>query len=152
MEYTWSDYGDDRGFHIFDTDTLELTYVKNTEPMFFKIFYADTGSGTVITPDNFFKYEGKYVKVIVQEKNDPYAYDQWMGQLTEAGCADISVVEDHFNAQRLNESDLVDAAEDTLTTLTRYIQSLEGTVDKPAVDKLLRSLYNEATNMEDTTV
>lgn len=37
---TWSDYDDDRGFHIFDTETKDLTYVKQFS-MFYKVFYDD---------------------------------------------------------------------------------------------------------------
>ena len=42
MEFTWSDYGDVKGFHIFDTDTREMTKIKNPIRMFEKIFYDDT--------------------------------------------------------------------------------------------------------------
>ena len=42
MEFTWSDYGDPKGFHIFDTDTREMTKIKNPIRMFEKVFYDDT--------------------------------------------------------------------------------------------------------------
>ena len=41
MEFTWSDYGDPKGFHIFDTDT-KMTKIKNPIRMFEKVFYDDT--------------------------------------------------------------------------------------------------------------
>ena len=40
-EMTWSDYGCPKGFHIFDTDTRELTRVQNEYKMFDKIIYND---------------------------------------------------------------------------------------------------------------
>ena len=41
-EITWSDYNDERGFHIFDTETRELTFIKNPYRMFYKIYYDDS--------------------------------------------------------------------------------------------------------------
>ena len=40
-QFTWSDYGDDRGFHILDTETKELEFVKNPYEMFAKVWYDD---------------------------------------------------------------------------------------------------------------
>ena len=39
-EITWSDYQCPKGFHIFDTDTRELTRIPNPLTMFEKIIYA----------------------------------------------------------------------------------------------------------------
>jgi DNA repair exonuclease SbcCD nuclease subunit len=131
-EMTWSDYDDPRGFHVLDTDTLELEFIPNPARMFHKLFYTDRDR----TPES-----------VLAEPN-PWLFDQWMGRLQAVGCIDISVVEDHYNAQQLSEADLVDQAEDTLTILSRYVSALEGTVDRPAIDALLRSLHSEALNME----
>ena len=35
------DYKDPRGFHIFDFETRELTFVENPNEMFHKYFYND---------------------------------------------------------------------------------------------------------------
>ena len=40
MEFTWSDFGDEKYFHILDTDTREITQVKNPLKMFHKVFYT----------------------------------------------------------------------------------------------------------------
>ena len=41
-ELYWNDVNDARGFHIFDTDTLELTPINNPYRMFYNIYYEDT--------------------------------------------------------------------------------------------------------------
>ena len=40
-EMTWSDYRCPKGFHIFDTNTRDLTRVSNPVKMFKKIIYDD---------------------------------------------------------------------------------------------------------------
>ena len=42
MQFTWSDYGDEKYFHIFDTETREMTLIHNHLTMFEKLFYDDT--------------------------------------------------------------------------------------------------------------
>ena len=40
-EIFWNDYKDKRGFHIFDTETLEHTPINNTYRIFYNIYYDD---------------------------------------------------------------------------------------------------------------
>ena len=40
-EMTWNDYKCPKGFHIFDTQTRELTRVPNPMRIFKKIYYND---------------------------------------------------------------------------------------------------------------
>lgn len=149
-EMTWSDYDDPRGFHVFDTETLELEFVSNPARMFHKLFYTDVNrTAEDILAQSFDELQNTYVKVIVQQKSNPWLFDQWMGRLQAVGCIDISVVEDHYNCQQLSEADLINQAEDTLTILSQYVAALEGTVDRVGIEALLRSLHSEAMNMED---
>ena len=41
-EMFWNDVNDERGFHIFDTETLEHTSVNNPYRLFYNIYYEDT--------------------------------------------------------------------------------------------------------------
>ena len=40
-ELTWQDYGDTRGFHIFDIDNYDLEFIPNPFVMFHRITYDD---------------------------------------------------------------------------------------------------------------
>ena len=38
---TWSDYNNQKGFHVFDTETRELEFIPNPYTIFAKIKYDD---------------------------------------------------------------------------------------------------------------
>ena len=61
-EMYWNDISDTRGFHIFDTETIEHTPIDNPHKMFYNIYYEDTNHQTFDTR----KYDDKIVKLIVR--------------------------------------------------------------------------------------
>lgn len=152
-EMTWIDYDDPKGFHIFDTETREFTRVPNPLKMFHKVWYDDENMALdeVIARD-FTNLKDSYVKVIIQNKTNPYWFDLWLGKIYEAKPIEVTIVEDHKNMDTLSDDDIINNAEDTLTILTNYVKVVESKVNKNDLDNLMRSLYNEAINMETDTV
>jgi len=149
-EMTWSDYDDDRGFHIFDTNTRELTFIKNPYTMFNKVLYDDKEQDmdSVLNIDSN-RYTGTYVKIIVRNKTNPYWFDMYIDKFEKAGVLDLQVVEDNFYLQLEDDSDIASDAEDTVTILKKYIDQLENVnIDKKRLDNFMHSLYNEAISME----
>ena len=145
MEFTWNDFGDDKYFHVFDTETREIEMIKNPLKMFHKVFYDDTNETLMsIKKKDFSHLENTFVKVIVTNKNEPYWFDVFVEELLKVGPANLKVVEDHSNLDVLNEDELVGDAEDTLTILTKHIDSLNIDGDKAKLDALMRSLYTES--------
>ena len=145
MEFTWNDFGDDKYFHVFDTETREIEMIKNPLKMFHKVFYDDTDETLMtIKKKDFSHLQNTFVKVIVTNKNEPYWFDVFVEELIKAQPADLKVVEDHSNLDVLNEDELVGEAEDTLTILTKHIESLNIDGDKTKLDTLMRSLYTES--------
>jgi DNA repair exonuclease SbcCD nuclease subunit len=148
-EITWSDYNDIRGFHIFDTETRELEFIRNPNSMFHKIWYDDSSKKLDdILNQDFSKLTSSYVKVIVQNKTNPYWFDLFINKLYEVSPLDVSIVDDHHNIDSVDADDLANEAEDTLTILSKYIDNLETNVNKKDLDKLMKSLYNESLAME----
>ena len=145
MEFTWNDFGDDKHFHVFDTETREIEAIQNPLKMFHKVFYNDTNETLMtIKKKDFSPLKDTFVKVIVTDKNEPYWFDVFIEEITKVCPADLKVVEDHSNLDVLNEDELVGEAEDTLTILTKHIDSLNIDGDKAKLDTLMRSLYTES--------
>jgi hypothetical protein len=121
--------------------------------MFHKVWYDDENMALdeVIARD-FTNLKDSYVKVIIQNKTNPYWFDLWLGKIYEAKPIEVTIVEDHKNMDTLSDDDIINNAEDTITILTNYVKIVESKVNKNDLDNLMRSLYNEAINMETDTV
>ena len=135
----WNDWGDDRGFHIYDTNTLNKTFYENPYKIFAKVFYDERK-----LPDPK-EYSGKIVKVIVERKTDPAKFEYFISQLYVNGVHEIKVVEDSSFESQLEDS-LDIEKEDTLTILEQYVDGMEYH-DKDGIKVLLKSLYVEALEM-----
>lgn len=152
-EMTWSDYDDPKGFHILDTDTRELTFVENPFRMFYKVFYDDTDKQTAeVLSIDFEKYKETYVKLIVQNKTNPYTFDLFVTKLEEAGVHNVQVVDDHKHLDAMSDDEIVEEAENTLSLLTKYVRQMDDSIDKPQLEDLMRHLYQEALSVESLKV
>ena len=135
----WNDYGCKRGFHVFDTDTLRTTFIRNPFDTFYKVYY----NNGVSLPDSS-ELQGAYVKLIVEEKGDYAKFDYTVNQLQAMSLGDLKIIED-LNAEV--SSDSVLETEDTMTLLDNYIDEIDLKVSKPNIKNLMRSLYMEASEI-----
>ena len=72
-----------------------------------------------------------------------------LDELYKADVADVSVVE-NVDLEFEDDDSVVDEAEDTLTILSNYIDTLNIQKNKKELDNLIRTLYNEALDYEIT--
>jgi DNA repair exonuclease SbcCD nuclease subunit len=148
-EITWADYNDPRGFHVFDTETRELTFVSNPNRMFHKINYDDaTTDFAYWQAFDYAALKDCYVKIVVLNKQNPYLFDNVLDNLYKAGIGDIAIVEDFTDTIIEDDKDLVNQAEDTMTILSKYIDNLTLTVDNDKLKTLMKELYVEALTTE----
>ena len=75
-EMFWNDLNDTRGFHIFDTETLEHIPVNNPYKLFYNIYYEDTNYQTFDAR----QYENKIVKVIVRKKTNTSKFEKFINK------------------------------------------------------------------------
>mgnify|MGYP003343899962 FL=1 len=148
-EMTWADYNDPKGFHIFDTDTRQLDFIRNPLTMFNKIVYDDGETDFEWWKAyDFGALKDTYVKVVVLNKQNPYLFDHVTDNIYKAGVADLSVVEDFSDTLIDDDQEIIDQAEDTMTILSKYIDNLALDVEPDKLKTLMRELYVEALNTE----
>ena len=137
-EMFWNDVNDERGFHFFDTETLEHTPVNNPYQLFHNIYYEDNDHQLFDAT----MYADKIVKVIVKKKSNITKFEKFIDKLYSVGVHDLKIVENF----QLNEADDFEAgeSEDTLSILDRYIQEAETDLDKDRIQKMMRHTYQEA--------
>ena len=145
LQFTWSDFSDSRGFHVFDTSTRELEFIANPREVFYKSYYEDTNwTMEKVTAMDFSHLENKYVKVIIQNKNNPYMFDFMMDKILQSNPAHVQVVEDHLNLALEGDEEIVSDAEDTLTLFRKYVTNIDSGVDKEKLNRVITDVYNEA--------
>lgn len=149
-EMTWSDYDDPRGFHIFDTETLEFEFVRNPFRMFHRLSYDDTACSTVEEalahrPPSL---TGKTVKVVVKAKTNPSLFDQSMTSIEAEKPAGVQIVDDHLNKHLVEDVEIASEVSDTLTILKEYVTKHSRVADRKALDTLLTDLYNTALEVQ----
>ena len=141
-EMYWTDVNDTRGFHIFDTETLEHTPINNPYKLFYNIYYEDT-------PYQIFdatEYQNKIVKVIVRKKSKPKDFEKFIDKLYSIGVQELKIIE-NFEIQE-SEDFKVDEDENTLSLLNRYIDDSEFDFDKSTIKNILQDLYQQASQVE----
>ena len=137
-EMYWNDCNDSRGFHIFDTDTLQLEVINNPYRMYKIIRYEDT-------PRQLFKfqeYKDLIVKVVVFQKSNKKEYERFIDALSAVGPYDLKIVE-KIDGSQLDDT-LVEETEDTVTLLDKFVDDLETDLDRNKIKTILKNIYQEA--------
>ena len=141
-EMYWTDVNDTRGFHIFDTETLEHTPINNPYKLFYNIYYDDTPHQTFDASE----YSNKIVKVIVRKKSKQKDFEKFIDKLYKIGIQDLKIVE-NFEIQE-NENFVIDEEENTISILNRYIDESECDFDKSTIKGIFQDLYKQACEVE----
>ena len=142
-EMTWSDYQCPKGFHIFDTETRELSRVENPNSMFKKIIYNDKETNYDELDIN--QFDKCFVKLFVSNRSDNDMFERLMDRLYNAiNIHAIDVIEDPTDIGASVREDILEQGEDTLTFLGNYIDQTDIKLDKQKLKQFAKELYMEA--------
>lgn len=148
-EITWADYGDRRGFHVFDTEELTLDFIENPFRMFHKVTYDDRiETLESVANADFSRLANTMVKVVVVNKDNPVMFDHYMDAMYKVQPLDVGIVENFTDYNELSEDDVIDQADSTTDILDKYVDSIDVGLDKHKMKSILRDIYNQALDNE----
>lgn len=143
-EYTWIDYNDLKGFHVFDIISHKIEFVKNTKPLFVKYFYDDQGQDDDYI-DSFDSSLAKnaYVKVVVSHKENIYQLDKLVNRLLQKEPIDLKVIDeiDSFNDIEVDD---IEEVKDTFDLVKSFINQVDTPLEKDKIENMMKQLYIEA--------
>lgn len=144
-ELFWNDYKDPKGFFVYDLYDHVPQFIQNNDPMFIKFYYDDTEEVNIDAS----RIKDKYVKLVVNNKRDFKLFDKTLEMLYNHNPAELKIIEDmsEFETQVDDENINVD---DTMTLLSDYVDVIETNADKERLKRVLRELFVEAHDYEET--
>ena len=152
MEFFWSDAHDPKFFHVFDTDTRELTPVQNTVTLFEKVYYDDTGKTpwAVKSPMvmDIRHLDNKFVKVIVVNKSDPRTFELFIDRINSRKIHELKIAENFEEFVGTSVSDDAVSVESTEDLLYTYIDAVDTPLNKDTIKGMVRELMVEAQTLE----
>jgi hypothetical protein len=138
-----NDYGDKKGFHILDTETRQLEFVKNPHTIFTQIRYDDSEANeTIPLSVEEERTRGKFVRIIVDKKTKPYLFEKFVDSVYASAPHGVTIIED-LQPDQNGDSEEVDLGEDTITIINREIEALQNLSDPKRLKTLVRDLYTE---------
>ena len=153
---TWQDYGDPRGFHVYDTDTKSFKFEENEFSLFVKVAF-DKDIFKAMTDEEYKEnFEHRFVKLVVTEADyDRVALLDTISKINRAAPHELQVQNDAIVS--VNESDADDDQKDVMekTSKTteeyieayvdeRYFGSEEDEIFGQTILNELKALYSEA--------
>jgi len=141
-EMFWNDVLDTRGFHIFDTKTIEHKPINNPYRLFYNIYYEDTNYKLFDTRE----FKDKIVKVVVKKKTDQKQFEKFIDKLYNSGIQDLKIIENFVLTESADFE--VEETENTIGILNRYIDESEFEGDKTLIKGILQKIYTEACEVD----
>ena len=130
-----------KGFHILDTTTNTLEFIPNHEKLFYQLMY----DGTTDLDQNLSHLQDKYVRLVINEKNDLFRYERFFHRVERSNPAALKVV-DRTELQFTGELGTANTSVmDTQTIINGYVDALASTsVDKELLKRYIADLYAKA--------
>jgi|TARA_B110000858_G_scaffold18358_1_gene18529 hypothetical protein len=146
MEFFWNDAHDDKFFHVLDTETRELTAVRNPHTLHHRIYYNDVE--TDYLHYDLVPIDGKFVKVVVINKSDQFIFDRFIDRINNREILELKIAENFSEFLGNNVEDTEVSVEDTSVLLDSYIDAVDTDLDKDRIKLQMNELMTEAQALE----
>lgn len=137
-ELTWADFNDQKGFHVFDSKTHKLEFIKTDSKLFRRIEYDDKNGKPILPTD----LTDSYVKVVVINKTDPYQFDKFITNIMIQDVIDLKILDVDVDVDNVTVDKL--ELEDTKTLISSFVDKVETDLQKDKIKNMLHELYLNA--------
>lgn len=146
MEFFSNDAHDPKHFHILDTETREITAIRNPITLFERINYDDRV--TDYNQLNLDHLDNKFVKLVVIHKKDLFTFDRFVDRIQEKKIHELKIAENfsEFMGEQIEDNNI--NVEDTHELLDSYVDAVDTDLDKERIKSEMRNLLIEAQTLE----
>ena len=134
----WNDYKDERGFIVFDTETLDIEYIDNPYEIF-KIIYYDEDK----LPNDLSRYKNCIVKLVIKNRTDRNKYEKFFDELHKENPYELKVIENVLLKEVFDSEEFL-TTEDTLSLLKKYVDESEIQLNKKKIKNLISTIYQDS--------
>lgn len=152
-QFNWSDYGQQKGFHVFDTEERRLEFVPNPSVLYDKFYYTEDlveGIDPLRWVDaNEDRITDKFIKFVVTAKTDHYTFEKFLARVQQVRAHEINFIEnitDSLTGEDVNPQATLDQSKSTMHIINDYLEVYPTTLNKSLMSQLLAQLYTEALN------
>jgi DNA repair exonuclease SbcCD nuclease subunit len=146
LEFFWNDAHDPKQFHVFDTETKQITAVRNPHTLFKRIYYDD--SQTDYLQYDLSDVEGKFIKIVVMNKSDLFTFDRFIDKIQSCKIHELKIAENFNEFVGENVEDEEVLLEDTNSLLNSYVDAVDTDLDKDRIKTQMLTLMQEAQTLE----
>lgn len=140
----WQDYGDERGFHTYESDTL--TFVENDTCMFIQITFKKDVFKAMKDAEYSDLFEGMFVRMIVDGEYDKVALMDTISKINRAKPHDLQVINNAMLNVKTEDNAVETESKTSLTTdqyITNYIGERDDYNHSSIIEKM-NGLYKRA--------
>ena len=147
MEFFWSDAGDEKGFHIVDTETREIEKIVNPYTIFKKVLYDDEKIDYNAI-DDLSEYDKQFVKLVIINRKDQFVFDRFVDRIQNRDIHELKIAENfsEFIGENIDDNSI--EFDDTQTIVDSYIDAVDTDLDKDKIKIQVRDLMTEAQALE----
>lgn len=138
FHFNWQDYGDWRGFMVYDNDTQEFTKIENTNCLFHQVDFL---TAIDYTKEDLEGLSGKILRLTIDQEYDKVELKDLVHSIESHGPISVDVIDNTIiDRVVMEEDDQGDVKE-----LHEYIdEALQDDPLKKELTKLFDEVYNEA--------
>lgn len=146
MEFSWNDAHDTKYFHVLDTETRELTPVRNPHTLFNRIYYDDSKRDYM--DYDVSECDNKFVKIFVVNRENQFTFDRFVDRIQNRPIHELKIQESFSEFIGSNVEDEAVSLEDTSELLNSYIDGVDTELSKDRIKSEMQKLMTEAQSLE----